>query len=112
LLGHLPARFDATGFVAQRRHATASDGVQIPYWLIGREADLQGNPRPCLLCGYGGFEVPVDTPAYMGAMGFSWLEPGGVYAIASIRGGGEFGPEWHRAAQRENRQVAFDDFIA
>lgn len=111
LLEQLPARFDATGFVAQRRHATASDGVQIPYWLIGREEDLQGNPRPCLLYGYGGFEVPVDTPAYLDTMGFSWLEPGGVYAIASIRGGGEFGPEWHRAAQRENRQVAFDDFI-
>ncbi|WP_232458314.1 prolyl oligopeptidase family serine peptidase [Burkholderia ubonensis] len=112
LLGQLPARFDATGFVAQRRHATAADGVQIPYWLIGREADLQGSPRPCLLYGYGGFEVSVDTPAYMDSMGFSWLEPGGVYAIASIRGGGEFGPEWHRAAQREKRQVAFDDFIA
>ncbi|CAM2175537.1 prolyl oligopeptidase [Burkholderia orbicola] len=112
LLGQLPARFDATGFVAQRRYAMASDGVQIPYWLIGREEDLQGKPRPCLLYGYGGFEVPVDTPAYLDTMGFSWLEPGGVYAIASIRGGGEFGPEWHRAAQRENRQVAFDDFIA
>ncbi|WP_232460060.1 prolyl oligopeptidase family serine peptidase [Burkholderia ubonensis] len=112
LLGQLLARFDATGFVAQRRHATAADGVQIPYWLIGREADLQGSPRPCLLYGYGGFEVSVDTPAYMDSMGFSWLEPGGVYAIASIRGGGEFGPEWHRAAQREKRQVAFDDFIA
>ncbi|MGH8783396.1 prolyl oligopeptidase family serine peptidase [Paraburkholderia sp.] len=112
LLGQLPARFDSTGFVAERRQATAPDGVQIPYWLIGREADLQSNPRPCLLYGYGGFNIPVDTPVYLDTMGFSWLEPGGVYAVASVRGGGEFGPAWHQAAQREKRQVAFDDFIA
>ncbi|MGF6960980.1 prolyl oligopeptidase family serine peptidase [Paraburkholderia youngii] len=112
LLGKLPARFNSTGLVALRRHAVAPDGAQIPYWVIGREADLQGNPRPCLLYGYGGFEVPLDTPTYLGTLGFSWLEPGGVYAIASIRGGGEFGPRWHQAAQREKRQVAFDDFIA
>lgn len=111
-LGQLPARFDSTGFVALRRHAMAPDGVQIPYWVIGREADLQGTPRPCLLYGYGGFEIPLDTPAYMDTLGFSWLEPGGVYAIASIRGGGEFGPGWHQAAQREKRPVAFGDFIA
>ncbi|MEX3960326.1 prolyl oligopeptidase family protein [Trinickia sp. EG282A] len=111
-LGRAPARFDATGFVAQRRHATASDGVQIPYWIIGRKADLEGNPRPCLLYGYGGFKVSLDTPAYVDTMGFSWLEPGGVYAIACIRGGGEFGPAWHLGAKGEKRQVAFDDFIA
>ncbi|SIT38249.1 Prolyl endopeptidase [Paraburkholderia ribeironis] len=111
-LQRLPARFDTTGLVARRRHATAPDGVQIPYWLIGRESDLQGNPQPCLLYGYGGYEVRVDCPHYLDTMGFSWLEPGGVYAIASIRGGGELGPAWHRAAQREKRQVAFDDFTA
>jgi prolyl oligopeptidase len=111
-LGRLPARFDSTGFVALRRHAMAPDGTGIPYWIIGREADLQANPRPCVLYGYGGFEVPLDTPAYVDTLGFSWLEPGGVWAIASIRGGGEFGPGWHQAAQREKRQVAFDDFIA
>ncbi|MEM5346291.1 prolyl oligopeptidase family serine peptidase [Paraburkholderia azotifigens] len=112
LLRRLRARFDATGLVARRHYATAPDGVLIPYWLIGCEADLEGNPRPCLLYGYGGYQIAVDRPSYLGTMGFSWLEPGGVYAIASIRGGGEFGPQWHRAAQREKRQVAFNDFIA
>ncbi|QDQ84131.1 prolyl oligopeptidase family serine peptidase [Paraburkholderia megapolitana] len=112
LLAQLPARFDASGFVALRRHAVAADGVRIPYWVIGRETDLQGDPRPCVLYGYGGFEIPLDTPGYIDTLGFSWLEPGGVYVIACIRGGGEYGPAWHRAAQREKRQVAFDDFIA
>ncbi|WP_235851245.1 MULTISPECIES: prolyl oligopeptidase family serine peptidase [Paraburkholderia] len=112
LLQRLHATFDTTGLVALRRHATASDGVRIPYWIIGRESDLQGNPRPCLLYGYGGYRIPVDSPRYLETVGFSWLEPGGVYAIASIRGGGEFGPAWHRAARREKRQVAFDDFTA
>jgi prolyl oligopeptidase len=112
LLTQLPARFDSTGFAAERRHAIAPDGVQIPYWVIGRKTDLQGTPRPCMLYGYGGFEVPVDTPFYVDTIGRSWLEPGGIYAIASIRGGGEFGPAWHQAAKREKRQVAFDDFIA
>ncbi|AOK29669.1 MULTISPECIES: prolyl oligopeptidase family serine peptidase [Burkholderia] len=112
LLGRLPARFEATGLATERRHATAPDGMRIPYWVIGREADLRGNAQPCVLYGYGGFEVSVDTPAYLDTIGFSWLEQGGVYAIASTRGGGEFGPAWHRAAQRDKRQVAFDDFIA
>jgi prolyl oligopeptidase len=112
LLAQLPARFDAIGFVAERRLATARDGVEIPYWVIGRAADLGVNSSPCLLYGYGGFEVAVDEPAYLDTTGFEWLEPGGVFAIACIRGGAEFGPAWHQAALRERRQVAFDDFFA
>jgi prolyl oligopeptidase len=111
LLARLPAQFDARGLVAERRHATAPDGVAIPYWLIGREATLKGQAAPCLLYGYGGFEVALD-PHYDATTGIAWLESGGLFAIANIRGGGEFGPDWHRAAQREKRQVAFDDFIA
>ncbi|WP_438395831.1 prolyl oligopeptidase family serine peptidase [Caballeronia sp. DA-9] len=112
LLARLPAQFDATGLVAERRHALSTDGVAIPYWLIGREANVRGHrPAPCLLYGYGGFEVALD-PHYDATTGIAWLESGGLYAVANIRGGGEFGPEWHQAAQRENRQVAFDDFIA
>lgn len=111
-LGALPPQFDSTGFVASRRHAVAPDGVPIPYWVIGRETDPSGPARPCLLYGYGGFEVSLDTPAYVDTLGFSWLEPGGVYVIACVRGGGEFGAEWHQAAQEKKRQVAFDDFIA
>jgi prolyl oligopeptidase len=112
LLARLPAQFDAAGLVAERRHASAPDGVEIPYWLIGREANVKGEKAaPSLLYGYGGFEVALD-PHYDATTGMAWLESGGLLAIANIRGGGEFGPDWHRAAQREKRQVAFDDFIA
>ncbi|MGV7242822.1 prolyl oligopeptidase family serine peptidase [Caballeronia sp. M23-90] len=112
LLARLPSQFDATGLIAERRHAMAPDGVKIPYWLVGREANVKGEQSaPCLLYGYGGFEVALD-PHYDATTGMAWLESGGLYAIANIRGGGEFGPGWHQAAQREKRQVAFDDFIA
>ncbi|GGD55573.1 prolyl oligopeptidase [Caballeronia grimmiae] len=113
LLARLPAQFDASGLSAVRRHAIAPDGERIPYWLIGRdvEAERSSQPRPCLLYGYGGFEVALD-PSYDATTGIAWLERGGLYAVANIRGGGEFGPQWHQAALRENRQVSFDDFIA
>ncbi|AIT26044.1 prolyl oligopeptidase family protein [Bordetella holmesii 41130] len=109
LLARLPPQFDTTGMRAELRYADAADGTQIPYWLIGR---LSAQPQPCLLYGYGGFEEALDEPAYLATAGASWLEAGGLYAIACIRGGGEFGPAWHQAALREKRQVAFDDFIA
>jgi prolyl oligopeptidase len=111
LLARLPAQFDGKGLIAERRHAIAPDGVEIPYWLVGREANMQGTAAPCLLYGYGGFEESLD-PHYDATTGIAWLEQGGLYAVANIRGGGEFGPDWHRAAQREKRQVAFDDFLA
>ena len=69
------------------------------------------SPNPTLLYGYGGFEVPV-RPYYAATIGCSWLENGGIYVVANIRGGGEFGPKWHKAALKENRQRAYDDFIA
>lgn len=109
LLARLPPQFDTEGMTAQLCHATAPDGVQIPYWLIGRRSS---QPQPCLLYGYGGFEEALDEPVYMASAGVTWLESGGLYAIACTRGGGEFGPAWHQAALREHRQVAFDDFIA
>ncbi|QSN61998.1 prolyl oligopeptidase family protein [Caballeronia sp. M1242] len=113
LLARLPAQFDASGLTAVRRHAIAPDGERIPYWLIGRDVDAQSpqQARPCLLYGYGGFEVALD-PHYDATTGIAWLERGGLYAVANIRGGGEFGPQWHQAALRENRQVSFDDFVA
>jgi prolyl oligopeptidase len=111
LLARLPAQFDASGLAAVRRHATAPDGERIPYWLIGRDVETSTAARPCLLYGYGGFEVALD-PGYDATTGIAWLERGGLYAVANIRGGGEFGPAWHQAALRENRQIAFDDFIA
>ncbi|SAK96465.1 prolyl oligopeptidase family protein [Caballeronia pedi] len=111
LLARLPAQFDAAGLTAVRRHALAPDGERIPYWLIGREVETRTDARPCLLYGYGGFEVALD-PGYDATTGIAWLERGGLYAVANIRGGGEFGPAWHQAALREKRQIAFDDFIA
>lgn len=111
LLAQLPAQFDATGLSAVRHHAIAPDGKRIPYWLIGRDVAHTTHARPCLLYGYGGFEVALD-PQYDTTTGIAWLERGGLYAIANIRGGGEFGPDWHQAALREHRQVSFDDFIA
>ena len=107
----LPARFDASGLQVEQHEAVSADGTRVPYFLVAREdVDLDGE-NPTLLYGYGGFEVAL-TPSYNEVTGAAWLERGGVYALANIRGGGEFGPAWHRAAQRENRQRAFDDFVA
>lgn len=112
LLSRMPPKFDSTGMSAQLRYATAPDGVSIPYWVVGHLPGAGDAPQRCQLYGYGGFEEALDAPAYSATTGVTWLERGGVYAIACIRGGGEFGPTWHQAALREKRQVAFDDFIA
>ncbi|SHI34611.1 prolyl oligopeptidase [Tessaracoccus bendigoensis DSM 12906] len=106
-----PAAFDATGLSARQRFATSDDGTRVPYFLIG-PADLEPDgSHPTLLYGYGGFEISL-TPAYAAAVGKGWLERGGVYAVANIRGGGEYGPRWHQAALRENRHRAYEDFEA
>ncbi len=111
LVKSLPAYFDAAGFAVEFHEATSKDGVRIPYSVvIARDAKRDGS-NPTLLYGYGGFEVSL-RPHYSPTMGSAWLERGGVYAMAHIRGGGEFGPAWHQAAKKENRQRAFDDFIA
>jgi len=107
----LPEWFDAEGLVAEQHMATSSDGEEIPYFLI-RSADTpMDGSTPTLLYGYGGFQISMD-PFYSGNVGRLWLERGGAYVLANIRGGGEFGPAWHQAALLENRQLAFDDFIA
>ncbi len=107
----LPDRFDASGFVTEQRFATSADGEKIPYFVV-RPADLAlDGTAPTLLYGYGGFEVSL-TPSYASPGTVAWLEHGGVYVLANIRGGGEFGPRWHEAALLENRQRAYDDFIA
>ncbi|WP_233234222.1 prolyl oligopeptidase family protein [Bordetella sp. LUAb4] len=112
LLSRMPPKFDSTGMSAQLRYATAPDGVSIPYWVIGHLPGAGDAPLRCQLYGYGGFEEALDAPAYSATTGVTWLERGGIYAIACIRGGGEFGPAWHQAALREKRPVAFDDFNA
>ena len=106
-----PARFDASRFTVDQFEATSSDGTKIPYFVV-RAKDLPMNGQaPTILFGYGGFEVS-KPPAYIGEMGKLWLENGGVFVNANIRGGGEFGPQWHQSVLRENRQLAFDDFAA
>ncbi len=107
----LPPRFDAAGLTVEQFEAESSDGTAVPYFVVrAKELRLDGS-APTLLYGYGGFQVSL-TPSYAGALGKLWLEKGGVHVVANIRGGGEFGPAWHKAALKERRQRAFDDFIA
>jgi Serine proteases of the peptidase family S9A len=105
----LPARFDASGMETVQYEATSTDGTKIPYFVM-RPKNLSG-PAPTILNGYGGFEIS-ETPFYSANFGKLWVAKGGVYVLANIRGGGEFGPAWHEAALKENRQKAFDDFAA
>lgn len=104
-----PAKFDASTHVTEQFEATSSDGTKIPYFVT-RPSAMDG-PAPTILFGYGGFQVSFP-PAYKPEMGKLWLENGGVFVQANIRGGGEFGPAWHQAALNEYRQLAFDDFAA
>ncbi|AUT59445.1 prolyl oligopeptidase family serine peptidase [Paraburkholderia terrae] len=109
-----PAQFDADSLAVRRDHALSRDGTRVAYTVMGPRAVLEGTapmPCPCLLTGYGGFAVPL-VPGYDPGLGVGWLERNGVAVIAHIRGGGEFGADWHTSAQREHRQRAFDDFIA
>ncbi len=106
-----PARFDARDLSVTQHHATAADGTRIPYFQVGRaDLALDGN-NATLLTGYGGFEIP-SLPYYAQVAGRLWLERGGVFAIANIRGGGEFGPAWHEAGRREGKKTSHDDFAA
>jgi prolyl oligopeptidase len=105
----LSARFDASGLVTEQFEATSKDGTKVPYFVT-RPKNLAG-PAPTILYGYGGFEVSL-TPSYSANFGRLWLAHGGIYVVANIRGGGEFGPGWHDAAVKTKRQHAYDDFEA
>jgi prolyl oligopeptidase len=105
----LPARFDSSGLVTEQFQVASADGTMIPYFVT-RPKTLNG-PTPTVLYGYGGFEISL-TPGYSANYGMLWLTHGGIYVVANIRGGGEFGPAWHDAALKENRQKAYDDFAA
>ena len=104
-----PSWFDAEGFTVEQREAQSADGTMIPYFIV-QDADAEG-PGPTLLYAYGGFQVSLN-PNYSGTNGKLWLENGGTYVLANIRGGGEFGPQWHQAGLRTNRQRIYDDLIA
>ena len=106
-----PARFDASQDVAEQREATSKDGTRIPYFIVHPKTMKLDGSNPTLLYAYGGFDVSV-TPNYNGIVGKLWLERGGVYAVANIRGGGEFGEAWHEAGLTTHRQRVFDDFAA
>jgi prolyl oligopeptidase len=107
----LPAQFDASRFVVEQFEATSRDGTQVPYFVVhARDMALNGR-NPTLLYAYGGFQVSM-LPYYTANAGKLWLERGGVYMLANIRGGGEFGPAWHQAGLRTNRQRIYDDFYA
>jgi prolyl oligopeptidase len=105
----LPARFDAAGLATEQFFATSKDGTRVPYFVT-RARSLTG-PAPTVLYGYGGFEISL-TPGYSANFGMLWLTRGGVYVVANIRGGGEYGPAWHQAALLQNRQKAYEDFQA
>ena len=104
-----PAFFDAENLNVRQYFATSQDGTSIPYFVV-RPADADG-PGPTLLGGYGGFETSL-TPGYSGVLGRLWLSRGGTYALANIRGGGEYGPGWHTQAMREGRHKVAEDFAA
>jgi prolyl oligopeptidase len=111
MLRALPAQFDASHHMVEQFEATSSDGTRIPYTIVRpKQMPLDGS-HPTILHAYGGFAVSV-TPAYDGTLGKLWLERGGVYVVANIRGGGEFGPRWHEAGLRTKRQTVYDDFTA
>jgi prolyl oligopeptidase len=110
-LRSLPEFFDSEDMSVEQYFATSKDGTRVPYFVALPKGFEAGGTTPTLLSGYGGFEVS-RTPGYSATVGHSWLARGGAYAVANIRGGGEYGPAWHRAALKENRQRAYDDFIA
>ncbi len=107
----MPAKFDASKYVTEQFEATSKDGTKVPYFVVHSKGLKLDGQAPTLLYAYGGFQVSM-TPAYSATIGQLWLDQGGVYVLANIRGGGEFGPAWHDAGLKTHRQVVYDDFIA
>jgi prolyl oligopeptidase len=107
----LPAFFNAEDMTFVQQETVSRDGTKIPYFLVTPAGFAADGSAPTLLYGYGGFEIPM-LPGYSAVKGNAWLERGGVYVLANIRGGGEFGPDWHRQALQKNRIKSFEDFIA
>jgi prolyl oligopeptidase len=108
---HLPAKFDASQDVVEQFEAVSSDGIKIPYFVVHRKDMKLDGSTPTLMTAYGGFQVS-ETPYYSGSIGKLWLERGGAFVLANIRGGGEFGPAWHEAGLGARRQIIYDDFAA
>jgi prolyl oligopeptidase len=106
-----PSFFNPEGLEVTQHQTTSKDGTKIPYFQVARKDLKLDGSNPTLLYGYGGFEISM-TPRYQAGTGAAWLEKGGVYVVANIRGGGEFGPKWHKAAMKANRHRAYEDFAA
>lgn len=110
-LKSLPPQYNTDNLEVFQEFATSKDGTQVPFFMIRRKDIKLNGKNPTLLYGYGGFEISLN-PHYIATAGVAWLERGGVYVEANIRGGGEFGPKWHQAALKENRNKSYEDFIA
>ncbi len=106
-----PAFFDAAGMRVEQLFATSKDGTRVPYFVVWPRGARADGENPTLLYGYGGFRVS-QVPWYSAGFGTAWYARGGVLVVANIRGGGEYGPAWHQAAIRENKQKSYDDFAA
>lgn len=111
VVARLPGKFDTSGLVVEQFQAASKDGTLVPYFVVHRKDIKYDGSNPSLLFAYGGFQLS-KLPLYDPLVGKLWLERGGVYIVANIRGGGEFGPAWHEAALKQNRQRAYDDFFA
>jgi prolyl oligopeptidase len=107
-LKRAPVFFDAAGISVRQFFATSADGTAVPYFVVGPD---RPGPGPALLTGYGGFEISL-TPSYSGIIGRCLLARGGTYVVANLRGGGEYGPQWHLSAIKEHRHLVYEDFAA
>ena len=110
-LRSLPDWFDSASMTVEQFQVASSDGTKIPYFVVRPKDIKYDGSNATLLYGYGGFKIPIN-PSYSATVGRAWLERGGVYVSANIRGGSEFGPEWHQAGLKTKRQLIYDDFIA
>ncbi|MBV9200258.1 MAG: S9 family peptidase, partial [Alphaproteobacteria bacterium] len=108
--GELQLPFDPGKFETRQVFFTSKDGTRVPMFLVGKKGFTADPQRPCLLWGYGGFDISV-TPRYA-PLFLEWVERGGLVASANLRGGSEYGEEWHRAGMKLKKQNVFDDFIA
>jgi prolyl oligopeptidase len=110
-LKQLTPLYQADGLKVNQHFATSKDGTQVPYFMVSKKDLVLDGDNPTLLYGYGGFEISL-TPGYQASVGRAWTSQGGVYVVANIRGGGEYGPRWHQAALKQNRLKAYEDFAA
>ncbi len=107
----LPAKFDASRLKIEQLEAISRDGTRVPYFVVHRADIKLDGSTPTIMTAYGGFQVS-ETPYYSATNGKLWLERGGAFVLANIRGGGEFGPAWHEAGLKTQRQRIYDDFAA